>query len=59
MKKAFHINFKNGSNPYFHFACPIDEHMKALRKWKRRYTLKLVSVIDNIEFYTAEERYGN
>ena len=57
--KSFHIDFKDGSNPYYHFACPIEEHMKALKRWKRNYTLKLVAVVDSIEFYEAEAKHGN
>ena len=53
---SFHIDFADGSNPYYHFPCSKEEHRKALRKWRRNWKLTLVSVVDKIFFYRAEEK---
>ena len=55
-RRGFHVTFVNGSNPYYHFVCPIEEHKKALKKWRRNYNLKLVTINEDIEYYEAEEK---
>ena len=57
---SFHITFKDGSNPYFHFPCSLKEHQKALNKWKKNFDLTLIETKHDIEFYEAEEKeHGN
>ena len=53
---AFHIEFADGSNPYFHFACSKKKHESELRKWRRNYNLEFIKVVANIEYYRAERK---
>ena len=36
----FHIQFADGSNPYYHFLCEHGKHYRALRKWRNNYFLE-------------------
>ena len=37
---SFHIQFADGSNPYYHFPAEYGKHYQALQAWKRRYFLQ-------------------
>ena len=43
---AFHIQFSDGSNPYYHFPCEQREHCRALRAWKKSYNLTKLNVTE-------------
>lgn len=53
---SFHIEFEDGSNPYYHFPCPEADHKKALSVWRRMYELTLIGKSGTIEFYRAKEK---
>lgn len=56
MKWSFHIEFEDGSNPYYHFACERELHEKDLNRWRKSYDLELVNTIGQMEFYKAKAR---
>lgn len=56
MEKAFHIEFEDGSNPYYHFPCPEAEHEKQLNRWRVAFDLELLKVDGNMEYYRARHR---
>ena len=39
-----HIQFDNGSNPYYTFGMDEKSFKRELKRWKKDYTLKLQSV---------------
>ena len=53
---SFHIDFADGSNPYYHFPCSKEEHRKAIRKWRRNWKLTLIGKVDTLYFFNAQER---
>ena len=36
---SFHIQFADGSNPYYHFPCEYGKHYRALRAWAKTFNL--------------------
>ncbi len=54
---SFHITFKDGSNPYWHFPTSEIEHNKALRKWKRGYKMRLIHATSDSITRTITEYY--
>lgn len=46
---SFHLEFTNGSNPYYHFPCDKRHHNAALKKWRKNYELKEISTYDSKE----------
>lgn len=53
---AFHIDFANGSNPYYHFPCDHKSHVAAIRKWKLHWNLEVLQRLDGITYYLATEK---
>lgn len=53
---SFHIEFEDGSNPYYNFPCTRDRHLKALDKWKKSFDLELIKATGTMEFYRAKEK---
>ena len=51
---SFHIQFADGSNPYYHFPCNYAKHAYAIRKWRRLYDLAVVSKRrGHVDFYAT------
>ena len=46
MQYSFHIEFADGSNPYYHFPCEYGKHYRELRKWKRKYRLERLNATE-------------
>lgn len=53
---SFHIEFTNGSNPFFSFPCEYKKHIAQLRRWKARYKLDVLARIGNTTYYRATEK---
>lgn len=48
---SFHIQFTDGSNPYYHFPCNYSKHAYAIRKWRRMYDMKVLNrTPDHVNF---------
>ena len=43
---SFHIQFADGSNPYYHFPAEYSKHYQALRKWAKQYKLQKLNVTE-------------
>ena len=43
---SFHIQFYDGSNPYYHFPCDYGKHYRAMRKWAKNYKLQKLNVTE-------------
>ena len=52
-----HIEFANGSNPYYSFAMPKKEYDKELKEWKKNYNLELkwTSSLGTYGYYATEK----
>lgn len=55
-ERSFHIEFEDGSNPYYHFPCDSKTHRQELRKWRKNYTLTLIGKIGDLELYRAQKK---
>jgi len=56
MERSFHIEFDDGSNPYYHFPCEDEQHIKELRRWMVHFDLILVKIEKGIEYYRARRK---
>ena len=43
---SFHIQFADGSNPYYHFSCGYGKHYRAMRSWAKNYKLQKLNVTE-------------
>lgn len=50
---SFHIQFADGSNPYYHFPAEYGNHYQALRKWAKNYKLEKIKKTDNYGIKTT------
>ena len=53
---SFHIEFTNGSNPFYSFPCNFQQHTAQLRKWKLHYNLETLARVGNTTYYKATEK---
>ena len=58
---SYHIQFADGSNPYYHFPTTYKRHYDSVSKWKRLFALTEVGRERHkgggfTIFYTAKER---
>ena len=53
---SFHIQFTDGTNPYFSFPCDRKKHLAQLRKWRKNYDLSVISRSGNLVFLLASQK---